>query len=304
MEAEAETASAFAVSQEDIDAVLTRGSGVSEGKFRIYEQYLKQESAADNAKMLKEEYGIGGAYPAVSGSRLDEGHDGKGIQISRGSLSNPDASILLSWSKVEKRIGELIAADRYLSEKEKEQYPAYRRESADRAARWKLSEDFRALIYDYNDYWTQLGEPDKCLNLYYLSACWQAFGVGEKKMYARDGDGDYILPMMREALTGIISEGTHHQERAEALFEQLNGDLAMTLEPTDDEMNPPPEPEKEYRISLGDTVHLGAQEYEVLALGDTTVRLYDPAFPLFRPTFPFPVRLCIVVVLPDDLKLS
>ena len=66
MEAEAETASAFAVSQEDIDAVLTRGSGVSEGKFRIYEQYLKQESAADNAKMLKEEYGIGGAYPAVS----------------------------------------------------------------------------------------------------------------------------------------------------------------------------------------------------------------------------------------------
>jgi hypothetical protein len=60
---------------------------------------------------------------------------------------------------VEKRIGELIAADRYLSEKEKEQYPAYRRESADRAARWKFSEDFRALIYDYNDYWTQLGEP-------------------------------------------------------------------------------------------------------------------------------------------------
>ena len=58
MEAEAETASAFAVSQEDIDAVLTRGSGVSEGKFRIYEQYLKQESAADNAKMLKEEYGM------------------------------------------------------------------------------------------------------------------------------------------------------------------------------------------------------------------------------------------------------
>ena len=103
MEAEAEPASAFAVSQEDIDAVLTRGSGVSEGKFRIYEQYLKQESAADNAKMLKEEYGIGGAYPAVSGSRLDEGHDGKGIMISRGDLSNTDASVLLSWSKVEKR---------------------------------------------------------------------------------------------------------------------------------------------------------------------------------------------------------
>lgn len=281
-EAEAETASAFAVSQEDIDAVLIRGSGVSEGKFRIYEQYLNQESAADNAKMLKEEYGIGGAYPAVSGSRLDEGHDGKGIQISRGNLSNPDASVLLSWSKVEKRIGELIAADRYLSEKEKERYPAYRREAADRAARWKISEDFRALIYDYNDYWTQLGEPDKCLNLYYLSGCWQAFGVGEKKMFARAGDGDYILPMMREALTGIISEGTHHQERAETIFEQLNSYLAMKLEPTDDEMNPPPEPEKKYRFSLGDTVYLGTQEYSILAFDDNEVRLYDESFPLLN----------------------
>ncbi len=282
MEAEAETASAFAVSQEDIDAVLTRGSGVSEGKFRIYEQYLKQESAADNAKMLKEEYGIGGAYPAVSGSRLDEGHDGKGIQISRGDLSNTDASVLLSWSKVEKRIGELIAADRYLSEKEKEQYPAYRRESADRAERLKISEDFRALIYDYNDYWMQLGESDKCLNLYYLSGCWQALGVGEKKMYARNGDGDYILPMMREALTGIISEGTHHQERAEAIFEQLNSGLAMKLEPSDDELNPPPESEKEYRFSLGDTVYLGTQEYSILAYDDKEVRLYDESFPLLN----------------------
>jgi hypothetical protein len=80
--------------------VLTRGSGVSEGKFRIYEQYLKQESAADNAKMLKEEYGIGGAYPAVSGSRLDEGHDGKGIMISRGdfpTLTHPFCSRGARW---------------------------------------------------------------------------------------------------------------------------------------------------------------------------------------------------------------
>jgi hypothetical protein len=60
----------------------------------------------------------------------------------------------------------------------------------------------------------------------------------------------------------------------------------MRLEPTDAEMNPPPEPEKEYRISLGDIVYLGAQEYEILTLGDTTVRLYDPSFPLFNKELP------------------
>lgn len=40
MQAE-EKPSAFSFSQEIIDAVLTRGSGVSEGKFRIYEQFEK-----------------------------------------------------------------------------------------------------------------------------------------------------------------------------------------------------------------------------------------------------------------------
>ena len=33
-------------------------------------------------------------------------------------------------------------------------------------------------------------------------------------------------------------------------------------------------------------------------------RFGDPAFPLFRATFPFPVRLCIKAFLPDELKVS
>jgi hypothetical protein len=33
-------------------------------------------------------------------------------------------------------------------------------------------------------------------------------------------------------------------------------------------------------------------------------RIGDPAFPLFHATFPFPVRICIKVFLPDDLKVS
>lgn len=285
---EAEKVSAFSISQEDIDAVLLRGSGVSEGKFRIYEQYLKQQTSMENAAFLKKEYGIGGAYPAAwhEGTGIDESHDGKGIKISIGSISAPDASILLSWTKVEKRIGELIATGRYLNTAEREAYPAYRKDEEDRAARNKIALEFRSLIYDYNDYWTQLGETDKCLNLYYLSGCWDAFSMGEKKMHARTGEGDYILPMMREALTGIISEGTHHQERAEAVFDLLGSDLAMELEPSFDKMNLPPEPEKEYRFYLGDTVYLGAQEYEVLAFDDETVRLYDPAFPLFNKELP------------------
>ena len=47
---------------------------------------------------------------------------------------------------------------------------------------------------------------------------------------------------MREALTGIISNHTHHRERAEALLAQLATEIALSLEPTYDELNPPPEP--------------------------------------------------------------
>ena len=285
-EAEADKTSAFTISQEDVDAVLTRGSGVYDGKYRIYEQYLKKESTENNITFLKNEYGVGGAYPAVGDRNLDESHDPKGIKISRGRISRPDAEMLLRWNKVEKRIGELIRADRYLSQAEKDNYPAYREQAEVRKERGEISEEFRSIVYDYNDFVTQLGEENKALNLYYLSSCWGAFSVGEKKMHARTAEGDFILPMMREAMNAIIADNTHLTERCEAMLESLSSDIAKPFEPTYDELNPPPEPKKEYRFSLGDTVYLGTQEYEVLSFDESEVVLFDTQFPLFNKTLP------------------
>lgn len=197
---------------------------------------------------------------------------------------HPDAEVLLSWKKIEKRIGELIATDQYLSQAEKEHYPAYRAEAEARSGRSAISEEFRSIVYDYNDYVTQLGEENKKLNLYYLSSCWGAFSVGDKRMYARTSDGDFILPMMREAMNTIIADNTHLTERCEAMLTALNSDLSRPLEPSYDELNPPPEPEKEYRFSLGDTVYLGTHEYEVLSFDENEVVLYDTQFPLFNKT--------------------
>ena len=285
-EAEADKTSAFTISQEDIDAVLTRGSGVYDGKYRIYEQYLKKESAENNITFLKNEYGVGGAYPAVGDRNLDESHDPKGIKISRGRIMQPDAEVLLKWNKVEKRIGELIDAGRYLSQKEVEHYPIYRAQEEARKARWAISNEFRSIVDDYNDFVEQLGEEDKKLNLYYLSGCWSAFGVGDKKMHNRTAEGDFILPMMREAMNQIIADNTHLTERCEAMLESLSSDIAKPFEPTYDELNPPPEPKKEYRFSLGETVYLGTQEYEVLSFDESEVVLFDTQFPLFNKTLP------------------
>lgn len=134
---------AFSFSQELIDAALTRGSGVSEGKLRIYEQYQKSLSKSENISFLKKEYGIGGSSSAVPYTGVGEDHSGKGIELRLG-YDEGSPRQMLTWNYVEKRIGELIKLDRYLNSKEKEYYPRWleRQEElrAERAAERKIRE--------------------------------------------------------------------------------------------------------------------------------------------------------------------
>lgn len=100
---------------------------------RIYEQFEKSLSAKENADFLKNEYGWGGSYPVIIGAGIDEQHDGKGITISKG-IGSDKPHITLSWSQVEKRIGDLIRMDRYLNPKEKEKYPEWLEKQEERRA--------------------------------------------------------------------------------------------------------------------------------------------------------------------------
>ena len=205
MQAEEKT-SAFSFSQEIIDAVLTRGSGVSEGKFRIYEQFEKSLSTKENADFLKNEYGWGGAYPVIVGAGIDEQHDGKGILISKG-IGNDKPHIRLNWTQVEKRIAELIRLDRYLNPKEKEIYPQWLEKQEERRA--ELAEEQR--------------------NREILSA---------------------TPPEKKEKEEINIVEWQRRQPK--------------------------------YEYHLGDTVYMGADEYEILAFDDKRVVLHDMQYPLFQ----------------------
>ena len=144
-QAEEKKPSAFTFSQEIIDAVLTNGSGFSEGKMRIYEQFEKSLSAKENADFLKNEYGWGGSYPVIIGAGIDESHDGKGITITKG-IGKENPHITLSWSQVEKRIGELIRMDRYLNPKEKERYPQWLESQEERRAKIEETKRNREIL--------------------------------------------------------------------------------------------------------------------------------------------------------------
>ena len=201
-QAEEKKPSAFTFSQEIIDAVLTRGSGVSEGKMRIYEQFNKSLSAKENADFLKNEYGWGGSYPVIIGAGIDENHDGKGITLSKG-FGNGAPKLTLKWNQVEKRIGELIRMDRYLNPKEKEQYP-----------KWLEKQEER---------------------------------------------------------------------RAELAEQQRNREILSSAPPETE--NNDVETEARYEYHLGDTVYIGASEYEILSFDDERVMLYDTEMPLFNKEF-------------------
>ena len=143
--AEKKKTSAFTFSQEIIDAVLANGSGFSEGKMRIYEQFEKSLSTKENADFLKNEYGWGGSYPVIIGAGIDESHDGKGITITKG-IGKEKPHITLSWSQVEKRIGELIRMDRYLNPKEKEHYPQWLESQEERRAKIEETKRNREIL--------------------------------------------------------------------------------------------------------------------------------------------------------------
>ncbi len=124
------------ITQDEIDARLTGGSGFHHGQFRIYEYFMEGHDKKDNIAFLKNEYGTGGSSPALIGSdRSDDWHDSKGIKLQKGTIGDPYAKVLLKWNVVEKRISELVKADKYLTPKGKEAYAQYKKEQAEEAMR-------------------------------------------------------------------------------------------------------------------------------------------------------------------------
>ena len=122
------------ITQDEIDYRLTGGSGFEHGKFRIYEYFMEGHDKKDNIAFLKNEYGTGGSSHALPGSDSGhEDHDAKGIRLEKGNYGSPYAKVLLNWNVVDKRIRELVQADKYLSPEGKEAYAQYKQEQAEKA---------------------------------------------------------------------------------------------------------------------------------------------------------------------------
>ena len=105
------------MTQDEIDAVLTQNAPIAGAGIRIYQFFSKPHSTNEKLEFLKNEYGIGGKMPGVSGERgSSESHDAKGIQLRKSNC--PD--VLLKWNQVAERVSELIRQNRYLTPNRRE----------------------------------------------------------------------------------------------------------------------------------------------------------------------------------------
>lgn len=292
-----EKTSAFSFSQEIIDAVLTRGSGVSEGKFRIFEQFEKSLLAKENVDFLKDEYGWGGSYPVITGTGIDEQHDGKGILISKG-IGDDKPHIRLNWNQVEKRIKELIRLDRYLNPKEKEIYPQWLEKQEERRAELAEEQRNREILssapsennmavsksFEYNGYHFEptgilpAGRTLKEISNETISN--NALGMSAYEGAAHPYSYEEFYSAANSSSADIfkcVENGRLYIPGENELFEYTgNYNPILSIEQSETPEN------SAYAYHLGDTVYMGADEYEILSFNDERVVLHDVQFPLFQ----------------------
>lgn len=278
--AEDENASAFTISKEDIDSVLQKGSGVADGKYRIYRQFQKGEDRQKNIEFLKNEYGTGGGTHIFSdGFSGHSWYDSKGLAIDRnGTYTNHD--LVLKWSQVEKRLRELIKDNRYLNPKEKEHYADYLESVS--APQYEIDTQRKIARQRFIDAHRNLPPADKRDTLALrLSDFIRDLDRYEKDLLSvveRSDLADVTAEQMEQHLSDpstvqqLIDFLAQVQWKTTSVFSRSNG-WKFTEELR--ELHP-----LRYLYNEGDVVYIGADKYEIATLTEEKVYLQNAEFPI------------------------
>lgn len=321
---------------------------------RIYNQFEQSLSSQENIKFLKHEYGWGGSSSIHIGTRIGIDYDGQGIKLHRG-YEDDAPKITIPWHKVEKRISELIKADRYLNLKEKEEYSNWLKQKETeeqlRESKKQLIEESKSKTFE-----------ERLLNFYKENDIFDTeysenieqdlnkIQVQLKDIKYVDGVIDYLNEVKKaEDTNEILSEQISYfvdelikineDNREENIAERLHNfisdfdfynyidntefyrsdedNISVIKADINDSMNIKDyvkaikkiineveldserlaeakellaileERLPKYEYHLGDTVYIGAEEYEIAGITDDIVTLYDPKFPLFNKQMDF-----------------
>ena len=278
--AEDEKAAAFAISKEDIDSVLQKGSGVADGKYRIYRQFQKGVDRQKNIEFLKNEYGTGGGtHIFPDGFSGHSWHDSKGLAIDRnGTYTNHD--LVLKWSQVEKRLRELIKDNCYLNPKEKDHYADYLESVS--APQYEIDTQRKIARQRFIDAHRDLPPADKRDTL--------ALRLSD---FIRDLDRyekDLLSAVERSDLADVTAEQMEQHLSDPSTVQQLIDFLAQVQWKTTSVFSRSngwkfTEELRElyplcYLYNESDVVYIGADKYEIATLTEEKVYLQNAEFPI------------------------
>ena len=259
----------------------TEKGSVANGKYRIYHQFQKQEDKKKNIDFLKREYGTGGFFVDFSdGTEGYVWYSGKGISIDRDGIST-EHDLVLSWSKAEKRLRELVKDNRYLNPKEKDHYADYLESIS--APQYEIDTQRKLARQHFIEEKRELPPADKRDTLALrLSDFIRDLDGYEKDLLGVIGYGDFA-----DMPADLMEQTLQHPDNVQELLDFLSlvqkktasvysRSNAWRFSQELTEMYP-----LRYLYHEGDVVYIGADKYEITAFDENAVSLRNAEFPLF-----------------------
>ena len=240
------------ITDDEVNADLTRGSGFSGGKAHIYNYWQENDAAKEKMDFLKNEYGTGGHSHACSGAtHSGQDHDAKGVAYTKSGCDK----LQMSWAQVVQRIDGLMRKGRYLSPEEE----------AERQAIEEAKVDPLGNVYDR---FAVIDTED-----------------GEYAIWDSQTDDYYVDP---EGITEyfmdewLANDYLEEVRQSVAAMDSVQPEVPAA-EP-DEVVEAPVSEEPTWNYQVGDTVYLDDTAFCVEQITDREVQLRDPslAYPIFR----------------------
>lgn len=249
-----EQSPAFSMPQEIIDYALQSGSSFEHGKYRIYAYFLQEHSNKEKAEFLKQEYGMGGSVTDYLGESFRQDTNAKGYTI---QWKNYETT--LKWTVVAKRIDELIAVGRYMSNREMEYLPEYEKDVLARNIHSFFLNQPKTFLRPYpygSDYYRaieqirpQLDDPKQVKEILSMM----------EEVLAGTADYDQRYPSMKQAYKDL----TDFRDGAFSLFTPIPAERENTQAP------PEPVPAQSREEVLAGRLNAFYQSYDWYEYQDT-----------------------------------
>lgn len=240
------------ITDDEVNADLTRGNGFSGGKARIYNYWQENHSAKEKMDFLKHEYGTGGHSHSCSGAtHSGQDHDAKGVAYTKSGCDK----LQMSWAQVVQRIDGLMRKGRYLSPEEEVERQAIEEAKTDP-------------LEDVYDRFAVIDTED-----------------GEYAIWDNQTDDYYVDPEgVTEYFTDewLANDYLEEVRQSVAAMESVQPEAPAAESAEVVEASASEEPEWNYQV--GDTVYLDDTAFRVEQITDREVQLRDPtlAYPIFR----------------------